>query len=77
MIGSYPVPPGLSAGQDNGRDRDQRLEIRSQDDGDRDGGLSDKRIVAETADLALHPVIRKNRDKENGDLVNFCHISQL
>ena len=38
---------------------------------------ADKRIVAETADLALHPVIRKNRDKENGDLVNFCHISQL
>ena len=28
MIGSYPVPPGLSAGQDNGRDTDQRLVIR-------------------------------------------------
>ena len=39
-----------SVGQDNGRDRDQRLEIRNQDDGD--GGLSDMRIVAETPDLA-------------------------
>ena len=46
-----PSAPRLaSVGQDNGRDRDQRLEIRNQDDGD--GGLSDMRIVAETADLA-------------------------
>ena len=55
------------AGQDNGRDRDQRLEIRSQDDGDRDGGLSDKRIVAETY-LAHHPVVigceRKERQRD-------------
>ena len=49
------------AGQDNGRDRDQRLEIRSQDDGDRDGGLSDKRIVVETADMALHPGKRETK----------------
>ena len=63
---SCPQVPG--AGHDNGRDRDQRLEIRSQDDGDRDGGLSDKRIVVETADLALHPVIigceRKERQRD-------------